>query len=125
MQRAFPRLKGHFVHGAVRNNLKTQTIFRVPTHDSIHVQTPWTGVLACGDWIGYDTPAMWMERSVVTAIAAANVVLEANGAEPVPIIAPRPPEFLVRILGALIRGLRRVFGPVIVRGWRLLRRSRQ
>jgi hypothetical protein len=125
IQRAFPTLKGHFIHGTIRRNTMTQTLFRVPTAESLHVETPWPGVLACGDWIGYPTPSLWMERAVVTAIAAANQVLVAHYLEPFPILSPRRPELLVSVLAVVIRLLRRALGPstrAFVRASRRLRR---
>lgn len=122
VQRAFPNLKGHFVHGAVRRNSRTQPVFRIPTEaDSLFVKTPWEGIHACGDWIGYDTPSFWMERSVVTGIAAANAVIESSGGEAYPIIQPKPPEIMVRLLGGVVRLLRMIFGPIITGWFRLLR----
>jgi len=46
---AFPALRGHFVHGSVRRNSRTQTLFEIPTLDSLHVETPWPHLYACGD----------------------------------------------------------------------------
>ncbi|MCB9457701.1 MAG: FAD-dependent oxidoreductase [Anaerolineaceae bacterium] len=123
-QRAFPELRGHFVHGAVRRNLRTQTNFRIPTGESLQVATPWPGVYACGDWIGYPTPSMWMERCCVTGIAAANAVLHDNGRETFPIIPPREPEALVRALAGLVRLFRRTVGRAILVVARGLRRKR-
>ncbi len=111
--RAFPELKGHFVHGSIRRNGRNQTEFRIPTKHSLWVETPWENVLACGDWVGCDSPAMWMERSVVSAMEAANHVIRANGAEPFAIIPPRKPEALARVMGGVVRAGRKVFGPVI------------
>ncbi|MCK6578376.1 MAG: FAD-dependent oxidoreductase [Anaerolineae bacterium] len=121
VQRAFPEVRGSFVHHAVRHNSRTQTVFRVPTADSLRVTTPWQDVTACGDWIGFETPSLWMERSCTTAVAAANVILRAEGCEPFALVEPPPPEALVRALGGLVRGGRRLFAPA-VRG---LRRRRQ
>lgn len=115
IQRAFPELKGHFVHGAVRRNSRSHPQLRIPTDKSLHVVTPWEGVYACGDWIGYDTPSFWMERSVVTAIAAANHVLLAEEKPPFEILEAKQPEFLVHILGGLIKLLRKIFSPIIYR----------
>ena len=120
VQLAFPELKGHFVHGTVRRNIRTQTEFRVPTDQSLFVDTPWSGVFACGDWIGYPTPSLWMERSTVTGIAAANRVLAANQIEPYPIIPPKRPELTAIGLGAMVRGIRLLFAPLI----RLIRMGR-
>ncbi len=122
VQRAFPELRGHFVHGARRLNTLDHTLFRVPTHDSLHVETPWPGVYACGDWVGFDSPAFWMERAVVTGVAAANHVLQANGLEAWPIIPPRPPEPLARALEQTVRGFRRTAGRAILGAARALRR---
>jgi isorenieratene synthase len=113
VQRAFPELRGHFVYGAVRRNGLTMTQFQVPGAQSLYVETPWPNVYACGDWIGYPTPALWMERCTITGLAAANHVLRANGADPWNIIPPREPEALARWMGGLVRAGRRVFGPLI------------
>jgi len=120
---AFPELRGHFIHGVLRRNNATQTQFVIPTkQDSLYVETPWAGVYACGDWIGYPTPSLWMERSTITAIAAANAVLQNLDAEPYPIIPPRPPEPLVRILGGGVRLGRRLLSPLILGTARALKR---
>jgi carotenoid phi-ring synthase / carotenoid chi-ring synthase len=121
IQMAFPELKGHFVHGVVRRNSRTHTVFRVPTKDSLYVVTPFSNVFACGDWIGFDTPSMWMERATTTGIAAANEVLRANGCETHLILKPKRSESLVIGLGGLVRGIRFIFRP-IVRGLRWIRR---
>lgn len=113
VQQAFPNLRGHFVYGAIRRNGLTQTQFIIPTKDSLHVETPWPGILACGDWIAYPTPSFWMERCCITGIAAANHVLQAHQAEPFPIIPPRPPEPLARIIGGAVRAGRRLVTPII------------
>jgi hypothetical protein len=117
VQRAFPEMRGHFVHAAIRRNGKTQTQFLVPTQHSLWVDTPWENVLACGDWIGCTSPALWMERCVVTGMEAANRVLTANHADPFPILPPREPESLAKAMGAIVRGGRKVFIPIF-RTWR-------
>ena len=103
VQRAFPELRGHFVHGVIRRSGRTQTQFVIPTASSLHVDTPWPNLYACGDWIGYPTPALWMERCTVTGIAAANHVLKANRAEPWELIPPREPEPLAQTIGRVVR----------------------
>lgn len=122
VQRAFPAVRGHFVYGSVRRNSLNHTQFRVPTHDCLHLQTPWPNLLACGDWTGYPTPSFWMERSCTTAIAAANIVLQKYGCEPFALLTPKPPEALARILGIAVRGFRRTFGRAILTGARQLKR---
>jgi carotenoid phi-ring synthase / carotenoid chi-ring synthase len=121
--RAWPELKGHLVHGEVRRNEATQPEFSIPRRDdSLYVETPWEGIGACGDWIGYPTPALNMERSVITAIAAANAVITAHGGEPFPIAPPRPPERLARVIGGLVRLMRKIVGPL---AWRMVKKRRR
>jgi isorenieratene synthase len=122
--RAFPELRGHFVYGSVRRNTRDHTRFRTPTAQTLGLETPWPGILACGDWTRYPTPAFWMERSTTTGIAAANAVLTAHGREPYPIHPSPPPEGLARALQALMRGFRRVIGRPILAVARGLRRKR-
>lgn len=111
VQMAYPELRGHLAHSTYRSNGYHQTQFDVPT---LHVETPWKNVYACGDWIGYDTPSFWMERSVITGMAAANYVLIAFDREVFKILDPPRPELPARIIMAAMMGLRRVFGPSIV-----------
>ncbi len=115
VQRAFPRLKGSFLSATVRRNSKLHTRFRVPTAESLFVQTPWENIYAAGDWIGYDTPSLWMERATVTGIAAANHVLAAHGLEPYPIQQPRQAEVSARVIGATVRAGRLLLAPLISR----------
>ncbi|MAU09814.1 MAG: hypothetical protein CL607_08345 [Anaerolineaceae bacterium] len=112
--RAWPGLKGQFLYGTVRRNSGVQTRFRVPDERTLAVNTPWDGIAACGDWVRHDTPALWMERSTTTGIAAANTVLSNLGLEPYPVLYPPPPELLARGLGGLIRLGRRVLGKPIM-----------
>ncbi|MBZ0298734.1 MAG: NAD(P)-binding protein [Anaerolineae bacterium] len=123
-QRAFPNLRGHFVHGTVRLNTLDQTLLRIPTRESLWLNTPWPNLYACGDWIGYPTPSLWLERSTVTGIAAANAVLQAHGLEPFPIQSPRSPEAPARVLEAAVRLFRRTLGRVILRGGRAIQHRR-
>jgi isorenieratene synthase len=122
VQRAFPEVRGHFLHGSVRRNSRVQTRFRVPTADCLHLHTPWDNVLACGDWIAYDSPSFWMERSCTTALAAANEILITRGLEPYPIYQPPPPELLARGLQVLARGFRKTIGRALLKSARALRR---
>ncbi len=123
VQRVFPELSGHYLHGAVRRNSKTHTRFIVPTSESLHVTTPWQGIYACGDWIGYPTPSLWMERACTTAIAAANEILRAHNAEPFPLLPVQEPELLARGLQSLVRGGRRILGNPLRAANRLVRRQ--
>lgn len=124
VQRAFPEVRGTFIYGTIRRNSRVHTQFRIPTASSLYVQTPWSGIHACGDWIGHPTPSLWMERAAVTALSAANNVLVEMGIAAVPVLPPRKPELLVRMLAVLVRGIRLLFAPLIY-GLRQVRRSRK
>ncbi len=114
LQRAFPELRGHLIHSNIRRNSMNHTQFRVPTQDSLWLETPWPGITACGDWIGYDTPSFWMERAATTGIAAANRVLSAYERQPFPVLQPRPPEILARGLSTIIGAFRATIGRLIL-----------
>jgi carotenoid phi-ring synthase / carotenoid chi-ring synthase len=120
---AFPELKGHFTNGVIRRNSGVHTRFRVPTDDSLWVNTPWENIYACGDWVGYDTPSFWMERASTTGIAAANRVLSNIGLEPYPLITPKPAEPLARAMEQLIRIGRMLLGRPIRAVYRIFRRK--
>jgi len=112
IQTAFPELRNHFIHGTVRRNSKVHTQWRVPTEDSLHVKTPWEGIYACGDWVGYDTPSLWMERATVTGLASANAVIEANQLEPYEVLYPPKPEIPARVLSGIAHGGRFALAPL-------------
>jgi len=115
VQLAFPMLRGSFVYGMVRRNSRVHTRFRVPDQHSLHVETPWPQCCACGDWIGHDTPSLWMERAATTGIAAANIVLSRCGLPTYPILYPPPPELPARVLGGLVRAGRWALRPLLRR----------
>ncbi|MEM9951874.1 MAG: FAD-dependent oxidoreductase [Chloroflexota bacterium] len=123
VQRAFPEVAGNFVHATVRRNSKVHTAFRVPTDDSLHVITPWDNIYACGDWIGHDTPSLWMERATTTGIAAANQLLTQLGKNPYEILYPPRATVLARLIGSIVRLGRILLGPVITAMVRLFRRT--
>ena len=122
--RAFPELKGSFVHGVVRRNSKVHTRFRVPTAASLHVESRWERLYACGDWVGYDTPALWMERATTTGIAAANAVLRAHDIDAYAVQQPAPPEAVARGLSAIMHAGRWTLAP-LVRAITHARKARQ
>jgi len=112
LQRAHPELKDQFVYGTVRRNSKVHTEFRVPDESTPNVNPPISNVHMCGDWIRYDTPALWMERSTVTGIAAANSILRAKGKTTFELLAPPPPGLFVQLLTLIARLLRLVVTPI-------------
>ncbi len=123
IQRAFPRVNGTFLYGAVRRNSRNHTVFRVPKReDSLFVDTPFDDIFACGDWIGYQTSALWMERATVTGMAAAERVLYAYNRPQVKIQHPPPPGVFVQSLAWFVWVIRMLFSPV-VKGLRRVRQT--
>lgn len=124
VQRAHPELSGSFLHADVRRNSKVHTRFRVPTDETLHVETPWPGLFAAGDWVGFETPSMWMERATATGIGAANAVLVSQGREAWDVLQPPPPGWLAGGLSVGLRGGRRLIGPPIMVARRAVRHLR-
>lgn len=121
VQRAFPEIRGNFIHATLRRNSKVHSHFRIPTEESLHVKTAWDKVYASGDWVGHDTPSLWMERATTTGIAAANEVLVSLNQEPHEILYPPKPTMLARLLGAIVRAGRWLLTPIITRIYRLFK----
>lgn len=95
LQKVWPVLRGQMSAQSIRRNPATHTLFD-SDGEQLHVETPWQGLWACGDWVRYAHPSLYMERATVTGIAAANGILNAQGLEQFPIEQPTPPEPLAR-----------------------------
>jgi isorenieratene synthase len=103
--RAFPELRGSLLYSVVLRNDATHTLFTPgdPAR-SLAVQTPWPGMVACGDWITDPNPAMYLERAATTGMLAANQLLSELGLEPWPILDhPAPEWFAGKLAAALTR----------------------
>lgn len=109
VQRIWPELRGGMLAQSIRRNPPTHTLFGT-TGDSLAVETAWPGLTACGDWVRYPHPSLYMERAVVTGIAAANHVLAALGRDTWLIRQPDPPEYLSRVMQAGLHRVRRRAG---------------
>jgi isorenieratene synthase len=107
LQRVWSDLRGALVTQSIRRNPAAHSLFSGETERSLAVQTPWPGVWACGDWLRYPHPALYMERAIVTGIAAANGVLQSLGQPEHPIIPVDRPEVLARGIEAGLRWIRR------------------
>jgi isorenieratene synthase len=109
VESAFPELRGHRVRHTVRRNPHTHTLFGLgPAHRHLGIETPWEGLLCCGDWVRHSSPAFFMERACVTGIEAANAVLWATGLPAWPLLAYAPPEGLSGWIERLMLRGRRV-----------------
>ncbi len=106
LQRVWPELRGKLITQSVRRNPATHTLFSTEG-EQLHVETPWEGLTACGDWVQYPHSSLYMERAVVTGIAAANRVLADTERELWSIQAVDRPEILVRGIERGLRWVRR------------------
>lgn len=104
LTRAWPALRGALIHQTIRRNPPTHTLFD-SDGEQLSVETPWPRLAACGDWVRYAHPSLYLERAVVTGIAAANRILADYSQPASPILSATPPEPLARLIEA---GLRRV-----------------
>ena len=106
LQRVWPDLRGTVIQQSIRRNPATHTLFST-ARAQLGTRTPWNGITACGDWIRYPHPALYMERAVVTGIAAANAILAEGGEEEWTIRPADRPEPLVRAFEGVLRWIRR------------------
>ncbi len=107
LQRVWPDLRGRLIGQSIRRNPATHSLFSVGTSDvHLGVETPWSGLLACGDWVRYPHGALYMERATVTGIAAANAILRGTALEEWLIRPVDRPELLARSFERLLRWIR-------------------
>lgn len=93
IHRAFPELRGRNLKINLQRNEATHTLFSVgEPGQHLGVATPWAGLYACGDWVYHPTPALYLERAVTTALAAANEILATHALVPFPILPHPDPE---------------------------------
>ena len=105
----YPELRGHMIHATVQRNPATHTRFETGSDLRYPgVESPWSAISMCGDWLRYPHPALFLERACVTGIAAATRVSVALGGEPCPIIPALPPEPLAGVFQRGLRGVRRL-----------------
>lgn len=111
---AFPELAGARVHQTLTRLENSHTVFEVnQSQPQVKNRFASTGLYLAGDWVQHPHPSLYMERSVVTGIAAANCVLEEANLDPWEILSPIPPERSARALESLLQA-----------GVRILTRSR-
>ncbi|MCL4871055.1 MAG: FAD-dependent oxidoreductase [Anaerolineae bacterium] len=115
INRAFPELRGRHLKINLQRNEATHTLFSVGEPGRhLGVVTPWEGLYLCGDWVYHPAPAMYLERAVVTGMAAANELLTRHKLEPFALRPHPEPEplagWLARQWGKLYRRLDRRYG---------------
>ncbi|HLY26676.1 MAG TPA: hypothetical protein VKQ72_10075, partial [Aggregatilineales bacterium] len=107
LTRVWPDLRGANMTQSIRRNEATHSLFSIGLTDRhLGVETPWPGLWACGDWVRYAHPSLYMERAVVTGIAAANGALEITGTAPWPILPADRPELLARTFERALHWIR-------------------
>lgn len=107
LQRVWPELRGTLTQQSIRRNPSTHSLFSAgATEQYLGVKTPWPDLWTCGDWIRYPHPSLYMERAVVTGIAAANAVLKTNRLNECPIQPADKPELLARGFERALRWVR-------------------
>jgi isorenieratene synthase len=105
--RMFPDMQGKIIKTTLQRNTPNHTIFGVGSlSQHIGVRTPWPGLGCCGDWVRSPIPALFIERACATGILAANAVLERKGLQPFVLEKYDKPEFLARIVGGWVSGVR-------------------
>ncbi len=93
IHRAFPELRGRNLKINLQRNDPTHTLFSVgEPGQHLGIVTPWAGLYACGDWVYHPTSALYLERAVVTAVAAANEVITTHALDPFPLLPHPDPE---------------------------------
>lgn len=103
--RAFPELRGQLLHRQLLRNDSTHTLFSIEKPGKhLAVETPWSNLYACGDWIYHPAPCLYLERATTTGIAAANALLTSLNMEPWPLLTHPKPEWLAdKMAGGLSR----------------------
>jgi isorenieratene synthase len=115
VQSAFPEMRGHVIHQQLQRNTVNHTLFGVgPAGRHLSIETPWSNIFCCGDWVYDPAPSFFLERATFTGIEAANKVLQAKALPSWPTVGYPPPE---RFAAFLER--------VMVRGRRLLRKRKR
>ena len=57
VEKAYPELKGSLLHSAGWTNPSRHTLFTIGLPSQhLGIQTPWPGIVACGDWVRHPRP---------------------------------------------------------------------
>ena len=100
----WPELRGARLRQHLQRNDTTHTLPAIgPADRHIGTLTPWPGLFCAGDWVRHPSPSFFIERAVVTGIAAANEVLKTRSLDEWVLLAPLPPEPLAAGIEKLMR----------------------
>jgi len=104
----WPELRGARLGQHLQRNPKSHTLPAVgPAPQHLTTLTPWPGLFVAGDWVRHPSPSFFLERAVVTGMAAANQILLQRSLPPWPLLEPLPPEPLVGWIESLMRAGRK------------------
>jgi isorenieratene synthase len=100
----WPELRGARLGQHLQRNPETHTLPAVgPASRHLGTVTPWPGLFCAGDWVRHPSPALFLERAVVTGIAAANEILTLRGLEAWALLEPLPAEAPAAAIEKLMR----------------------
>jgi isorenieratene synthase len=100
----WPELRGARLGQHLQRNEQTHTLPAVgPPECHLGTVTPWPGLFCAGDWVRHPSPSFFLERAVVTGIAAANEALKLRGRPEWSLLAPLPAEPLAAGIEKLMR----------------------
>jgi carotenoid phi-ring synthase / carotenoid chi-ring synthase len=100
----WPELRGARLGQHLQRNDATHTLPAVgPADRHIGTVTPWSGLFCAGDWVRHPSSSFFLERAVVTGIAAANEVLKTRSLAEWALLEPLPPEPLAAGIEKLMR----------------------
>lgn len=108
VNQVWPELRGCRLGQHLQRNPASHTLPALGSADAhLGTVTPWPGLFVAGDWVRSVSPALFLERAVVTGMQAANQVLLAAAKPPFALLESLPPEPLVGWIESLMRVGRR------------------
>jgi len=100
----WPELRSARLGQHLQRNPETHTLPVVgPAERHLGTVTPWSGLFCAGDWVRHPSPALFLERAVVTGISAANEALKLRGLAEWALLEPLPAEAPAAAIEKLMR----------------------
>lgn len=100
----WPELRSARLGQHLQRNPETHTLPAVGLVEChLGTVTPWPGLFCAGDWVRHPSPALFLERAVVTGISAANEALKLRGLEAWALLEPLPAEAPAAAIEKLMR----------------------
>ena len=100
----WPELRAARLGQHIQRNPESHTLPAVgPADQHLGTVSPWPGLFCAGDWVRHASPSFFLERAVVTGIAAANEVLNLRGLDGWALLESLPAEPLAAGIETLMR----------------------